>query len=105
MWRVYYDADTWDDVHGLEDMPRYGVLAILQTVHHFTGGNEAVQTVSGHPYYILHHGQWLPAKENDVIDYLVSGLAIDALLVGRIVSKQAYGDVWKKVQHDKSKLP
>jgi len=101
-WRVYYDEGiTWESGQGLENMPSFGVLCILQKVPFRTGEKAlSYQIVHGCPYYML-VDTWLHSYENDIVDYLVHGRKINKLLVGRMVSKQVFGDVYEKVQADK----
>lgn len=103
-WRIYYDEGViWDWTQGLDNMPIYGVLAVLQEIQYKTGGGTGYQITHGCPYYMLHDGQWLHAYENDIVDYLTHDKKIDKLLVGRMVSKQVFGDVWEKIQEDKNR--
>jgi hypothetical protein len=102
-WRVYYDDGIiWDHTQGMENMPIYGVLAVLQEILYKTDSNTGYQIVHGCPYYMRHNGQWLHSYENDLVDYITHNKKIDKLLVGRIVSKQVFGDVWEKIQQDKN---
>jgi hypothetical protein len=102
-WRVYYDEGlVWDWKQGLDDIPIYGVLAVLQEITYKTGSNTGYQIVHGCPYYMFHNGQWLHSYENDLVDYITHNKSIDKLLVGRIVSKQVFGDVWEYIQKDKN---
>ena len=98
MWRVYYDDGEWDHTNGLTDMPIYGVLAVLQSFLYKTGGKTGYHLVHGCPYYILYNGTWLHCYENDMVDHITHDKKIDKLLVGRMVSKQVFGDVWEKAQ-------
>lgn len=102
-WRVYYDdGSTWHSSQGLDGIPAYGVLVILQCVPFETGGEPKYFITHQCPYYMLHDGVWLHSYENDIIDHLVNGLSVDKLLVGRMVSKQVFGDVYKKAVEDKN---
>jgi len=103
MWKIYYDGNTsWSYTQGLENMPIYGVLGVLQQIRYTSEGNTGFQIVHGCPYYIFHNGQWLHSYENDLVDYITHDKQIDKLLVGRIVSKQVFGDVWETIQKDKN---
>jgi hypothetical protein len=103
MWRVYYDDGTeWDHTQGTDGMPIYGVLLVLQSFLYHTGGNTGHHIVQGCPYYVLYEGTWLHFYENDLIDHITHDKHIDKLLVGRMVSKQVFGDVYKKAQEYKA---
>lgn len=95
MWRVYYDdGTTWDHTQGLAGMPAFGVLCILQnTVRYFV--------TYGAPYYALVDGEWLHFHTNDMVDYLVHGRLPDKLIVGRMVSKKTFAEVYDQAKKDK----
>jgi len=105
MWRIYYDdGSTLDDSHGLDGIESFGVLCIL---HSYVAENGVVQLqiLSGMPYYIFDGMEWLPSKENDIIDRLVHKLPIDQLLVGRITNNGVFKSVYEKARRDKDSMP
>jgi hypothetical protein len=95
MWRVYYeDGSTWDHAQGMEGMPCFGVMCILQCVDRY-------HIVYGCKYYMHAEGEWLHAYENDIVDYLVNDKPITKLLVGRMTSKKIFSEVYAAAKHDK----
>lgn len=95
MFRIYYDnGEIFND--DPKDAPKDGVICIIQTPPY--------HTVSNAPYYIYVREQWLPAYENDVVDYLKHRPGdIEHLIQGRIVSKRDFNDIYKKAQEDRRK--
>lgn len=95
MFRIYYDnGETYDGSPG--GAPKDGVICILQ--------GDPYHMVSNAPYYIYVKEHWLPAYENDVIDYLKHKPgAIKQLIQGRIVSKKDFNHVYKQAQADRQK--
>lgn len=100
MWRVYYeDGSTWDHTQGLDDIPGWGVICVLQQVNTERGLRHNI--VYGCQYYMLHQNEWLHAYDNDLIDYLVSRKTIDMVLVGRMTTKLRFAEVYGEAKKDK----
>ena len=95
MFRIYYD-DGNVFTGEPQDAPKDGVICILQA--------DPYHMVSNAPYYIYVKGYWLPAYENDIVDYLKHKPgAIECLVQGRIVSKKDFTYVYKQAQSDRQK--
>ena len=96
MWRIYYEDGTtrgWEQ--GADDIPDCGVLCVLQKSPHH-------QIVSGCKYFMLIDGEWLHAKDNDVIEYVRLGRKIDRLLIGRMTTNKVFNEVYQAAQNDKN---
>ena len=95
MWRIYYDngttADSNDDINTIQT---HGVICILQKQLRYN-------ITYGAPYYALYDGEWLHFHENDLVDYLVNGIQIDKLIVGRMVTKTTFNDIFEAAKRDK----
>lgn len=104
-WRVYYDdGSTWDWTQGLDGIPGYGVICILQIAAVYDGHmrlNDRYHIVYGCPYYMRADDQWLHAHENDIIDRLAHGMPIKHVLVGRMVTKKVFGEIYGQAKKDK----
>lgn len=94
-WRIYYDdGRVFTGAPGAA--PKDGVICILQA--------QPYHMVSNAPYYIYVKGYWLPAYENDVIDYLKHRpQEIEWLIQGRIANKKDFNHVYKQAQADRQK--
>ena len=97
-YRVYYDDGQ---VLTGDDLPAYGVILILQQR---ADGRWLI--TSNAPYYLDDGEEWLPAYENDLVDYLVNKPpgAIKRLLVGRIVSKRNFVQIYDNAKKDRAKM-
>ena len=51
---------------------------------------------------MLIDGEWLHAKDNDVIEYVRLGRKIDKLLVGRMTTNKVFNEVYQAAQNDKN---
>lgn len=99
-WRVYYDGEVQDSARGLEGMPCYGVLVILQQ----RSNDQRWYITSNAPYYLWDGNEWLPAYENDLVDYMVHQPdKIQKLIVGRIVNKARFVEVYEQAKADREK--
>ena len=84
-----------DDNANLEDP--YSVLAIL---HQRPDGVWVVlQTV---PYYWHDGVDWIPMHNNDVIDYLARGFPRKHFLIGRVVNKELWKQVWETAKTERN---
>ena len=100
MWRVYYeDGSTWNWTEGLEGIPTYGVMCILQQIQADHG--LVYHIVYGCQYYMRSQGEWLHARENDLIDFLQHQIPIDTVLVGRMTTKKRFAEVYQAAKNDK----
>ena len=100
MWRIYYaDGSTWDHTQGLEGLEPYGVICILQSTKHKENTKYFVS--HGAPYYARYGGEWLHFYNNDMVDYITHGIHIEYLLVGRMVSKQVFAEIYEKAKQDR----
>jgi len=97
MWKIYYgDGKTHCSNAGV--IPdAYGVVAILQLRH---DGRHHI--TSGASYYIHTGEEWVPAYANDVEDYLVHKIPIKEFLVGRIVSKRMFTEIFEQAKKDRA---
>ena len=97
-WQIYYgDGST----HGWQQgnsPPPYGVVAILQ----LRGHDNRHHITHGSPYYINDGEEWLPAWINDIEDYLAHRIPIEMFLVGRIVSKRAFNEIYERAKQDRA---
>ena len=97
-FHIYYDDHVHiDDVDNVEP---YGVILILQRR---TSDSRWFLT-SNAPYYMYDGYEWLPAYENDLVDHLVHGKRIDKLIVGRIVNKGLFTEIYEKAKEARSKM-
>jgi len=74
----------------------YGVVCILQNK----------EILQGTPYYIFSksEGGWLPAKFNDIIDFLVNKPGdILHCCVGQIVGQKRFLEIYRRAQADREK--
>lgn len=95
MWRVYYeDGSVVGWRAGLDKLPEYGVMCILQKAVNY-------HIVFGCRYYAYVKGEWLPACENDLVDYIMHGKLISKLLVGRLTGNKRFNEVYAAAKHDK----
>ena len=98
-FRIYYEDGTHDDDH--LTAPSHGVLVILQK--RSSDGRWFI--TSNAPYYLFDGEEWLPAYENDLVDYLVHRKPIPSLIVGRIVNKGLFTKIYEQAKADRSKMP
>ena len=99
-FRIYYADGTSSDQRPEALERKYGVICILQQ-----RADGYYHMVSNAPYYLLVKGSWLPAFENDVIDYLVNQAgAVEACIVGRIVDKGTFRKIYEQAQSDRQKM-
>lgn len=102
MWRVYYEnGTTWDWKKGLEGIPAWGVLCILQCVE-YAENRSKYHIVQGCKFFMYSGEEWLHAYDNDVIDYLVNNKKIDKLLVGRMTTQKRFHEVYEAAKNDKN---
>jgi hypothetical protein len=95
-FRIYYsDGVVHDDV--VETAPSYGVLVILQ--RRSSDGRWYIS--SNAPYYAHTGKEWLHFYENDMVDYLVHKIPIDKLIVGRMVDKAEFSQVYEQAKRDR----
>lgn len=100
-WRVYYeDGSTWNWTQGLEDIPKWGVICVLQCVT-VKNDKQEYHIVFGSSFYMRADEEWLHSYDNDVIDYLVHDRKIDSLLVGRMTTKETFAAIFAKAKSDK----
>jgi len=99
-WRVYYsDGSVITSTDGVDALEPYGVICILQKK--LLDGRYYM--TSNAPYYLFMEGEWLPAYENDLVDHLIHNpKSMDKLLVGRIVSKSRFQEIYEKAKADKN---
>ena len=103
-WRVYYeDGSIWDYTQGLNGMPAFGVICILQKGRSRPDRDPRYHIVYGCTYYMRSENEWLHARENDVVDYLIHDKPIEKLLVGRMTSKLKFNDIYGEAKNDKDK--
>jgi len=99
-WRIYYD-DGSIYIGELKEAPSYGVICILQQ----RGYDKRYFITSQSPYYMYVRGEWLPCWINDVEDYLANQLGeIERFLVGRIIPKAEFNDIYEQAKKDRSKM-
>ena len=97
-WRIYYSDGLTHDSNDGSIPDAYGVVAILQRRSH----DDRHAITHGSPYYIHNGEEWLPAYMNDVEDYLAHGVPIKKFLVGRIVSKRAFIEIFEQAKKDRA---
>lgn len=99
-FRIYYDDGTTHD-DDLNTIPNhYGVLVILQR-----RSNDGRWFISSNaPYYGFSRGEWLHFYNNDIVDYLVNKKPIESLLVGRMVDKGTFFEVYEQAKADRAKM-
>ncbi|MCK5217871.1 MAG: hypothetical protein KAJ93_08780 [Methanosarcinales archaeon] len=95
-WRIYYDTGSTHDYNNGVIPDAYGVVAILQLRH-----DGRYYITHGAPYYIHNEAEWLPAYMNDVEDYLAHKIPIKEFLVGRIVSKRVFAEIFERAKKDR----
>jgi len=99
-FRIYYHDGVVLEKAPQEVERKYGVICILQQ-----RDDGYFHMVSNAPYYLFIRGSWLPAWENDVIDYLVNEPgAIENCIVGRIVSKGDFHRIYERAQADRRQM-
>ena len=99
-FRIYYDDGFVAGSIPVTLERKYGVICVLQQ-----RDDGFFHMVSNGPYYLFVGESWLPAYENDVIDYLVNKPgAIKQCIVGRIVSKGAFQKIYGQAQEDRKKM-
>ena len=96
-WRIYYDDGSTHDYTDRPIRNAYGVVAILQIRH---DGRHSI--TSNSPYYIHTGEEWVPAYMNDVEDYLAHKIPIREFLVGRIVSKRTFIEIFERAKRDRA---
>ncbi len=96
-WRIYYDNGLIHDYNNGPIPDAYGVVAILQLRH---DGRHHI--TSGASYYIHTGEEWVPAYMNDVEDYLAHKILICDFLVGRIVSKKVFIEIFEQAKKDRN---
>ena len=97
-FRIYYDNGlTHDD--DVEIAPSYGVLVILQR----RSSDGRWYIASNAPYYAHNGREWLHFYTNDMVDYLVHDIPIDKLIVGRMVDKAEFSQVYEQAKKDRAK--
>jgi hypothetical protein len=99
-WKIYYDDGTTRDDSGGFHVPLYGVVVILQRRSY----DGRYGMVSGTPYYLFHKNEWLPARENDIVDYLLHGKKIDKLVMGRLMTKTGFVEIFERAKADRLAL-
>ena len=92
--------DDHEHENDLSNAEPFGVICILQQRGH--DGKWGI--ISNCPYYLHDGNEWLPAYENDVIDYLAHSKHIEKLCVGRIVNKKRFSEVYDKAKADRAKM-
>lgn len=96
-FKIYYDDGSASDTIPDTLEQKYGVICILQQ-----RADGFFHMVSNGPYYLFVGESWLPAYENDIVDYLVNKPgAIKHCIVGRIVSKGAFQKIYGQAQKDR----
>jgi hypothetical protein len=103
MWRIYYeDGTVWDHKQGLDGMPTFGVICILQYIN-TEKETHRYHIVYGSKFYMRFNDEWLHAYDNDLIDYLVHDKSIKKVLVGRMTTKKRFSEVYEVAKHEKDK--
>lgn len=97
-WRVYYSDGAMQDSNSELPFEPYGVVAILQLRSH--DGRHHI--TSGSPYYIHDGEEWLPCWINDIEDYLAHKIPIHKFLIGRIVSKRVFTEIFERAKRDRA---
>ena len=97
-FRIYYEDGTHDDDH--LTVPSHGVLVILQR----RASDGRWSMTSNAPYYGYDGKEWLPMYENDLVDYLINRKPILSLIVGRIVNKGLFTQVYEQAKADRSNM-
>ena len=97
MWRIYYSDGSTHDSKAEPPPDAYGIVAILQLRH---DGRHHI--ISGSSYYIHTGEEWVQAYMNDVEDYLAHKIPIHGFLVGRIVSKRVFREIFEQAKKDRA---
>ena len=97
-FKIYYEDSEF--VGYASEAPSYGVLLVLQK--RSSDGRWFI--TSNAPYYMYDGNEWLPAYDNDLVDHLVHNKPIEKLIVGRIVNKGLFTEIYEKAKDDRSKM-
>ena len=96
-WKIYYGNGSIHDSRDGTIPDHYGVVAILQLRH---DGRHHI--TSGASYYIHTGEEWVTAYMNDIEDYLAHKIPIHEFLVGRIVSKRVFREIFERAKKDRA---
>ncbi len=95
-WCVYYgDESVFCDGDGLPDCAPARNVQIIAQISREHGW----EAVAGNDYYIWRDGRWVGVDKFGLYDYLIDP-GWKRVLFGRMLTKEEYNEVWKRVSGD-----